>query len=54
MLVYIASSAEGLDKVNAAIRDAVKTNALLAPAFGSMVDFSAHRDDLARTNATYK
>ncbi len=53
-LVYIAASAEGLDKVNAAVREAVKDNPLLAPALGSMVDFSAHRDDLARTNATYK
>jgi len=53
-LVYILAGAEGLDKVNAAIRDAIKGNPLLAPAFGAMVDISAHRDDLARTNATYK
>ncbi len=54
MLIYIAANAEALDKVNAALRESVKSNPLLAPAFGSMVDFSAHRDDLARTNATYK
>ena len=51
---YIASSAEALDKVNAALDQAIKSNPLSGPAFGSMVDFSAHRDDLARTNATYK
>lgn len=51
---YIAANAEGLDKVNAALQAALKANPLGGPAFGSMVDFSAHRDDLARTNATYK
>jgi len=53
-IVYIAASAEGIDKVNAAIRESLKANPLHGPAFGSMVDFSAHRDYLARTNATYK
>ncbi|HVO81809.1 MAG TPA: hypothetical protein VMT28_13825 [Terriglobales bacterium] len=53
-IIYIASSAESLDKVNAAIRDTLKANPLEGPAFGSMVDYTAHRDDLARTNATYK
>jgi hypothetical protein len=51
---YIAANAEGLDKVNAALRDALKANPLGGPAFGSMVDFTPHRDYLARTNATYK
>ena len=54
MVVYIAANAEGLDKANAAIREAQKANPLRGPAFESMVDFSAHRDYLARTNATYK
>jgi hypothetical protein len=54
MIVYIASSSQGLDKVNGAIRDSLKANPLSGPAFGSMVDFPAHRDDLARTNGTYK
>lgn len=53
-IVYIASNAEALDKVNAALDAALKANTLAGPAFGSMVDFSAHRDELARTNATYK
>jgi len=51
---YIAANAEGLDKVNAALREALKANPLGGPAFGSMVDFTPHRDYLSRTNATYK
>jgi hypothetical protein len=54
VLVYIAANADALDKVDSALRDALKSNQLISPAFGSMVDFSAHRDDLSRTNATYK
>jgi hypothetical protein len=53
-LFYIASSAEALDKVNAALDKALKGNPLTGPAFASLVDFSGHRDDLAHTNATYK
>ena len=53
-VVYIAANAEGLDKANAAIREASKANPLRGPTFGSMVDYTAHRDMLARTNATYK
>jgi hypothetical protein len=51
---YIATNADSLDKVNAAVRDSRKTNPLGGAAFDSMIDFSAHRDYLARTNATYK
>jgi len=51
---YIAANAEGLDKVNAAIRDAQKASPLGGPAFQSMVDFAPHRDYLSKTNATYK
>jgi hypothetical protein len=53
-IFYIAANAEGLDKVNAAIRDGLKANPLAGPGFGSMVDSSGHRDELAHTNATYK
>lgn len=53
-LFYITANAEGLDKVNAALTDMLKANPLDGPAFGSMVDLSMHRDELARTNATYK
>ena len=53
-LVYITANAEGLDKVDAALTDSLKSNPLIGPTFGSMVDFTAHRDSLARTTATYK
>ncbi|HUA14662.1 MAG TPA: hypothetical protein VMG31_05140 [Verrucomicrobiae bacterium] len=53
-IAYVAANAEALDKVQAAIRDAVRANPLSLPAFASMVDVSQHRDYLARTNATYK
>ena len=53
-LIFITANAEGLDKVNAALRTAMKANPLGGPAFDSMVDFNPHRDELARTNATYK
>ena len=53
--VYVlAPTAEGLDKLNDAIRERAKTNPLAGPAFGSMVDFTPHRDQLLRANATYK
>ncbi len=51
---YIAANADGLDKVNAALRERMKSNPLGGPAFGSMTDFSAHRDYLSLANATYK
>jgi hypothetical protein len=53
-IFYLAANAEGIDKVNAAIRESMKANPLGGPAFGSMVDFTEHRDYLARTSATYK
>lgn len=53
-VIVIAANAEGLDKYNAAVRDAVKASPMSGPAFGSMVDFTPHRDYLARTNATFK
>ena len=53
-IIYIAENAEALDKVNAAIRESFKANPMGGPEFASMVESSQHRDDLARTNATYK
>jgi hypothetical protein len=50
----ISTNAEGLDKLNAALRDAAKTNPMNGPAFDSMVDSSAHRDNLASSTVTYK
>jgi hypothetical protein len=54
LVIIIAADGAGLDKFNAAVRDLTKSSPLAGPALGSMVDFTAHRDDLARTNATYK
>ena len=53
-IVYIGANAEALDKVNASIRESFKANPMGGPAFASMVESSQHRDELARTNATYK
>jgi hypothetical protein len=51
---YICPKADGLDKVNAALGAALKEQPFAGSAIGSMVDFTAHRDYLALTNATYK
>jgi len=53
-IFWIGSNADALDKTNANLRDALKSNPLIGPAFDSMVDFKPHRDYLTRTNATYK
>jgi len=53
-VLYVAASGEALDKVNAALRDSLHANPLIGPAFGSMVDYTAHRDYLLRSSATYK
>jgi hypothetical protein len=50
----ISPNAEGLDKLNAALRDAAKTNPLNGQALDSMVDLAAHRDNLASSTVTYK
>lgn len=51
---FITTNAEGLDKANVALRDAIGANALAIPALASMVDFALHRDSLSRANATLK
>ena len=53
-IYVLAPTAGGLDKVNAAVAEAAKANPLGGSAFGSMVDFTQHRDELLRANATYK
>jgi hypothetical protein len=54
LIVYLATNAEGLDKVQAAVQEAIKSNPLGGSAFSSMTDLSGHRDELVRTNASYK
>lgn len=51
---YLTPNADGLDKMNAALRENLKSNSLISPAFGSMTDSAGHRDYLDRTTATYK
>ena len=51
---YLTPRADGLDKVNAALGEAVKANPLIGPAISSMVDFSAHRDTLSRGDSLFK
>jgi hypothetical protein len=53
-IIYISPTAEGLDKATAARLEMQRANPLGGPAFVNMVDFTAHRDFLSRTNATYK
>jgi len=53
-IFWIGSNADALDKTSANLRDSLKANPLIGPAFDSMVDFKPHRDYLARTNAAYK
>ena len=50
----ISPTADGLDKLNAALRERAKTNPLGGPAFESMVDSAAHRDSLSSSTVTYK
>jgi hypothetical protein len=53
-IVYIAKNADGLDKVQSAVEASLKSNPMVGPAFGSMTDSSGHRDELLRSNATFK
>src|ERR1700691_5744866 len=53
-IVYLAANADGLDKVNAALDEAIKAAPLGGVAFTSEVDLSAHHDNLDRSQATYK
>jgi hypothetical protein len=53
-IFFITAKADGLDKVNTALEEALKANPLAAPAFGSMVDFSRHRDELGRVDSVFK
>lgn len=51
---YITANSAGLDKVNAALGQAIKANTFAGPAFDSMIDGAEHRDYLSRSNVTYK
>ena len=51
---YVCPTSAGLDKANAAVGAALQGNPFAAPALGSMVDLTVHRDYLSRSNAVYK
>jgi hypothetical protein len=53
-LFYVTQNADGLDKVTAAIGQALKASPLLGPAFNNFIDFTPHRDFLARSVAVFK
>jgi hypothetical protein len=53
-IVYVASSPDGLDKVNAALANSLKDQPFAGPAFGAMTVSGAHRDELLRGEGTYK
>jgi len=53
-IFYITPNAAGLDKVNAAVREAVSADRLAPVAFGAVVDFSVHRDEVGRATAAFK
>jgi len=53
-IVYLTPNPDGIDKIEAAIRDAVKGQPLIVPAFGSMTRASGHRDELLLSEGTYK
>jgi len=53
-IVWVCPNADGIDKVNAAIRGSMKGQPLGGPAFASMIDVSAHRDELERGNGIFK
>jgi hypothetical protein len=54
IIVYLTPTPEGLDTVQAAIRDTMKAHPLMGQAFGSEVDDSGHRDGLYKTDCNYK
>jgi hypothetical protein len=54
LVIYLAANAEGVDKVNVALQQALKSNPMAGSAIGSMVDLAQHRDYLSRTSAIYK
>ena len=54
VFAFLMPSAEGLDKLNAAIGAALRENSLIGPAFGSMMVNFTPQIDWVRVNATYK
>ncbi len=53
-VVFVSPTAAGLDKFDAALREAIKNDPMGIAAFVSMVDYAPHRDYLASSNGIYK
>ena len=54
LIVYVVRDAEGLDKVEAAVRETIAANPLSGSAFDAVVDSAGHSDEVLRSNVTYK
>jgi hypothetical protein len=54
MIAWVCPNAEAVDKANAAVQAAIRSEAWGRSAFGSMTDGSAHRDEFTRGNGTFK
>ena len=53
-IVWVCPQADGIDKVNAAIRASRESNSLGSAAFLSAIEYSKHRDELNRGNGVFK
>jgi hypothetical protein len=53
-VVFITPTADGLDKFNAALREAHRMDPLSGPALEALVDLTPHRDSLNSSMVTYK
>ena len=53
-VVYVTPTAEGLDTVQGAVREAVKAAPLFGEAFDSDTDYTGHRDQLLKSEGAYK
>jgi hypothetical protein len=53
-LMVITPTAEGLDKLTAALSEAMRKSPTAGPALGAFVEMSKHRDSLLRSTVTYK
>ncbi|MGA3034556.1 MAG: hypothetical protein ABSD70_14800 [Terracidiphilus sp.] len=53
-IVYVTPTPEGIDTVDAAIRDTVKGHPLGIEAFGAATDYTAHRDEIDKSDGVYK
>ncbi|HEY3948763.1 hypothetical protein [Phenylobacterium sp.] len=51
---FVIPNAEGLDKFQASLGDAIDQNSLIAPAFGGLTVNFSEKFDFVKVNATYK